>query len=871
MSLSQEPVTGPSGTCAMAPDPAKADSLDDLVEQLRRLKVWAGDPSYGTIKDRINSAWTAAGRSANMLTSRSTVADCFQPGRRRVNTELVLAIVEALHADLGYGERWRHALRVVSGQFNAVTPVRVQDTLPPDLAGFAGRTRELDRLRLAAQASDAVAISAIEGMAGVGKTQLAVHAGHLLMREKTFERVLFVNLCGFHSDPGQPPADPGAVLQGFLRLLDMPGAQIPNDLAALTAAYRDRVATAATLVILDNAATAEQVNPLLTTAPGCLTVITSRRSLAELPATTQLTVDVFTPDEALAFLNQAVPDVAVGTDPDAAYRIALRCGYLPLALSLITAHTRNRPGWTLTDHADRLDELHRRRRLDTAVDLALDLSYRHLSGDQQRLLRLAALHPAQDFDPYAAAALTDTDVDTAQAGLTGLCVDHLLQQSGPGRYTFHDLVRAYAVTRSEDEDRPAEHQAALTRLFDHYLATTAAAMNSLHPDTGNGRPKVAPAGTPGPDLSDPDTALTWLETERLSLITVIAHTATRGWPRHTTQLAFTLTSYLTGHGTDALTVYDHAHRAARLNDDPVQQASALKALGVQEISRGRIAPAIGYLEQALDLYRQTNNPIGESRALSHLGSVANQAGRYPKAIDYQQQALALAQQAGDLEGQSHMLTNLGSIIEQLHRYPEAAIDCFRQTLTTARQIGDQTTMAYALHGLGETEMRLGEYASAREHLQECQTLYRQSGFRQGEAGVLNAFGSLHAQLGQFDQATEYYQRALTIWRESGDRYSESVQLNSMGQTALIVGRPGDALVHYTEAGRAADDSGSSVQQAHAHAGLGHAHRALGDVARASEHYQQALALYTVLGLDLQDADQIRTALAELDRDNSGAA
>ena len=168
MSLSQEPVTRPSGTSAMAPDPAKADSLDDLVEQLRRLKVWAGDPSYETIKDRINAAGSAAGRSANMVTSRSTVADCFQPGRRRVNTELVLAIVEALHSDLGYVERWRQALRVVSGQIDAATQVRVQDTLPPDLAGFAGRTGELDRLRLAAQADDAVAISAIEGMAGVG-------------------------------------------------------------------------------------------------------------------------------------------------------------------------------------------------------------------------------------------------------------------------------------------------------------------------------------------------------------------------------------------------------------------------------------------------------------------------------------------------------------------------------------------------------------------------------------------------------------------------------------------------------------------------------------------------------------------------------
>jgi hypothetical protein len=497
MPLSGDPVTAPAEVFTALPDPGQANSVADLVERLRLLKVWAGDPSYETIKDRVNKAWTAASRPAGELTRRSTVAYCFRPGRRRLDTDLVLAVVQALHPDTGYVTQWRQALRMIGGEIEAVSQVRVQDSLPPDLAGFTSRTGELNRLRHAARAGEAVVISAIEGMAGVGKTQLAVHAGHLLHQQRPFDRVLFVNLRGF--DPAQPPADPAAVLDGFLRLLGVPGQQIPHTLDARAAAYRDRLAGTQTLVVLDNAATTEQVRPLLPATPGCLTLVTSRRSLTGLHPATRLTVDVFTPDEALAFLAQAVPDIPVGQDPHAAARIARRCGYLPLALSLVIGHIRDSSGWTLTDHADRLDERHHDRRLDTGVELALNLSYQHLPSQRRRLLRLTALYPGQDLDAYAAAALTDTDLPTAQDLLHHLHRDHLLQQAAPGRYTFHDLIRVYATIRATDEDRPPERRTALTRLFDYYLATTATAMNTLHPGEAHNRPAIPPGRHPRPE------------------------------------------------------------------------------------------------------------------------------------------------------------------------------------------------------------------------------------------------------------------------------------------------------------------------------------------------------------------------------------
>jgi tetratricopeptide (TPR) repeat protein len=855
----RKPATASHDPFAALPDPARAAGVDDLAEQLRRLKIWAGDPSYETIKDRVNATWTAAGRPADSLVGKTTVVDCFRPRRRRLNTDLVAAVVQALHPDTGYVTQWRQALRVVGGEIEAAAQVRVQATLPDDLVGFTGRTDELRRLRRTLhdglRAGSPVVISAIAGMAGVGKTQLAVHAGHLLHAELPFEQMLFVNLRGFHPDPAQPPADPAAVLDGFLRLLGVPGQQIPHGLAARAAAFRTRLAGVRALVVLDNAATADQVRPLLPATPGCLTLVTSRRSLTDLDPATHVAVEVFTPDEASAFLAGAVPaSVPAGLDPDAAARIARRCGYLPLALSLVAGHIRGTPGWTLTDHADRLDERHAHRRLDSAVELALDLSYQHLPAAQRRLLRLASLHPGQDVDAYAAAALAGSDPVTARADLDSLGADHLLQVSGPGRYTFHDLVRAYATTRSHDEDRPAERRAALTRLFDHYLATTAAAMDAVHPAEAHLRPEIAPAATAGPDLTDPDIALNWLDNERLTLVTVAGHTVAHGWPDHTVRLARLLFRYLTGgHFTDALIVHGHALQAARDGDDRTAQRYALNNLGAACMGLGRHEQAAQHLQQAVDLFRRADDPDGQARALGNLGIVEQRLTRYPAATGHFAQARALFQQAGNPAGEARTLNNLG-ILATLQSDHDAAADHCRQALELYRRIGDQTGEAHALNTLGDTAVRSGRFDAAEDYLRQGMALFRQLGNREGEANALDTLGTLQVRLGRPAQATEHFERALAIVRESGDRTTETWVLNGLGEAAQLAGDPETAIVHHTAARAVATELGDRGQLARAHAGLAHA---TDDPA----HFQEALALYTDLGLP--EADEIRERLLVL--------
>jgi tetratricopeptide (TPR) repeat protein len=808
----------------MEPDPAPATTFDELVERLRLLKIWAGDPSYDTITNRVNAAWTAAGRPAGELARRSTVANCFQTGRRRFNTDLVVAVVEALHPDPGYVNQWRQALRVIGGETEAVAQVRVQDSLPPDLARFTGRVREMDRLRQAAHTGDAVVISAIEGMAGVGKTQLAVHAGHRLLRESTVERVLFVNLRGFHPDASQPPADPAAVLDGFLRLLGVPGQQIPHELTARVALYRDRLAGSRTLVVLDNAASADQVRPLLPGVPGCLAMVTSRRSLAELKPATQLEVDAFTPDEAAAFLT-----AELGDDPEAIARIAHRCGYLPLALSLIVGHIRATPGWTLADHADRLDDRHQLHHLDSGVEVALTLSYQALPADQQQLLRLAALHPAQDFDAYAVAALTGTD---ANAALESLCADHLLLAAGPGRYTFHDLVRAFAAGRAQDEDRPGARRDALTRLFDYYLATAAAAMDTLHPTESASRPRVAPARTPVPDLTDPAAASAWLDTERLTLVAVAAH-------GHASALGRTLYRHLQGgYNSEALVMHGHALDAARRDGDPEAEAHALAGVGVAHLQMGRMDVGTDVIRAALALFRQIGDPAGQAFALRNLGGAAERQGRQAEAIEFFQEALGLTRQAGDRTGEATNLAVLGDALERAGRYDEA-VDYCEQALSLARVTGNKHREAFTLNSLGMAETQAGRYVSADAHLRESLELFREVGVHLGEGMALDTLGVLHHRLGEAEAAVDYHQRALDIVRELGAQDGEVYVLTGLGTALLGAGRHDEAAARFTDAYDRALTMGVLTQAVVAQTGLGDVYRALGDEDRAREHDAKA--------------------------------
>ncbi|GID28626.1 tetratricopeptide repeat protein [Paractinoplanes brasiliensis] len=851
------------GAWAAPPDPGGARTVQELVERLRALKVWAGDPSYERIKSRVNDEWTGAGRPAAELARRTTVADCFAPGRRRLNNDLVVSIVRALNPDPGYVAQWRQALRVVTAEVTRTGQVLVRSSLPDDPAPFVGRLDLLGELRatpsLAGDGDHSPIVFTVSGMAGVGKTMLAVHAAHRLTRDWQPDRVLFVNLRGFHSDPDQPPADPAAVLDGFLRVLGVPGQRVPQEPAARAALYRDLLSRVRALVVLDNAADEEQVRPLLPGTPNSIVMVTSRRHMPALPAAVPVPVAVFTHREAMDHLVQATAGFAAEQDPDALERLARACGRLPLALGIVAALIARRPGWTLADHADRLDEQRQVRLLEAGVELALDLSYRNLPGDDRQLLRMAALHPGQEVDAHAAAALANCDVAAAGAGLERLRRENLLLPVAKGRYAFHDLVQVYAAGRARDEERPAERSAALVRMTDYYLAAAATAMDILHPAEAHRRPRVPAATTPCPPMAGPADALAFLELERTQLMVVTAHSAAEGRAAHAVQLSSTLFRFFAGgHHADALTVHDHALRAARRSGDVAGEATAHINIGVTSLLLGRLGPAGDHLSAALRLAARVDDPVAQARALDNLGAVETRLGRYMSAAELHTAALPLFERTGDLTGQARTLLNLGILEGRNEKYGEADAR-YTRALDLFRRAGDRNGEAEALNLLGDLEGRVGRFDSARVRLRDALELFRQTRNAAGESQTLDSLGLLHVQLGEPGPAADCFRQALAIFRDLGDEDSEAWSLNGLGEAALLAGNAGEAVGHHTAAERTAAATGSLDQRARARAGRGHAHRELGDLARAEQDYEEALRLYLTLGTP--EADEVREFLA----------
>jgi tetratricopeptide (TPR) repeat protein len=710
-----------------------------------------------------------------------------------------------------------------------------------------------------------VVISAIAGTAGVGKTALALHWAHQYL-DRFPDGQLYVNLRGY--DPDQP-ATPEEVLARFLTALGVPGPDIPADPDEREARYRTELAGRRMLIVLDNAATVDQVRPLLPGTGSSMVLVTSRDRLAGLIAVHgahRLVLDLLPPQDAVTLLRRLI-GVRVDTDPHAAATLAAQCAHLPLALRVAAELAVARDTTPLSDLvAELADQQHRLDLLDAdhdpraAVAAVFSWSMRHLPAPTARAFRLLGLHPGPDLDAYTVAALTDTDLPQARHALDQLTRAHLVHPSGPDRYGMHDLLHAYAANLTAAEDTDTDRRQASTRLFDYYLATTASATSRLQlTDDVPGRSDIPTHATPAPNFGDPEAARRWLDTERPCLVAAAAHTATHGWPTHTVRLSRTLYRYLTGgHYIDAMAIHRHAHDAAGQTGDLAGQAHALIGLSTTNLHLDRLDAATEDLIHALALYRRAGDPFGEARALNNLGIIEEGRGRYPAAAERYEQALALHRQAGDQDSEARTLSNLGVLAERLGRY-QSATDRLEQALILCRQIGNGPGEAVVLNNLGLTAERQGRYPAAADHHQQALALFRQLGYPRGEAYALDGLGTVHTRLNQPDQATALHQQALAIFEKSGERLGEARALNGLGEAALVAGRPTDALTQHTTA---LTTSPAPDQQARAHTGIGHAYHILGDTTAARQHYERALILYADLGSP--DADGVRAHLAALD-------
>jgi DNA-binding SARP family transcriptional activator len=751
--------------------------------------------------------------------------------------------------------------------------------LPAAVAHFAGRANELAELTGLLDRPDepvpgAIPVFAIGGTAGVGKTALAVRWAHQVSARFP-DGQLYVNLRGY--DPARPVAATDA-LAGFLGALGVGGQDIPAGQDERAALYRSILAGMRILVILDNAASEQHVRPLLPGTPACAVVVTSRDSLAGLVARDgahRLDLDLLPLDDAVELLRELVGERA-DADPHAVTALAVQCCRLPLALRVAAELAAARRAAPLTALVDELaDQQQRLDLLDaggdphTALRTVLSWSYRHLDGRTARAYWQAALHPGSDLDPYAVAALTDVSLEQGRSFVEVLVRAHLIHRTTAGRYGMHDLLRAYACELATAHEDAGQQHAALTRLFDHYLYTAAAAMNTLHPAGRDSRPRIPPPATPVPPVTDPAAALAWLDAERDTLVAISAHTAGHGWPSHATRLSATLFRYLDAgsHYPEAITIHTHARDTARRTGDRAAEATALNHLAGPHRRQGRYQLAIMHYRHALALFQQSGDCTGQAHALGNLGNAYADQGRYPAAISLHEQALDLYRQLGDAAGEARTLGNLGYIEERQGRYQHAARHQ-QQSLAIARENGHGTTECVALINLGTIELRQDRCQSAAGYLYRALTLCRDTGYRFFEADALTKISGMCLRQGRPQDATSHLQAALALYQETGNRSGEADALNILGEILLATGQPGHARTQHSTALSLANQIGDKYQQAHAHHGLGHAYRATENPTRAHSHWQAALDLYTEL--DVPEADQVRAQFAAIDRTSSGS-
>ncbi|MFI6598419.1 BTAD domain-containing putative transcriptional regulator [Nonomuraea sp. NPDC050536] len=634
----------------------------------------------------------------------------------------------------------------------AAAPKRANH-LPYDTPDFTGRAGELGRIE---PTGDGVTLWTVDGMAGSGKTTLAVHAAHRLAARYP-DAQLFVDLRAHTA--GQAPLDPGGALETLLRQLGVPADRLPATAEERAALWRAELAGRRVLLVLDNAADADHVRPLLPGACAALVLVTSRRRLTGLDGAHAVSVDVLPDGDARALFGDIVGERAAA-EPEAVLEVLRLCGFLPLAVRIAAARLQHRPRWSVAYLADRLRD-HRRRlselsTSDKGVAAAFALSYEHLEPAQRRMFRLLGLHPGPDVDAEAAAALAGLTADEAEDLLESLLDTHVLLQHEPGRYTFHDLLREHARETAFAEEDEAEREQALARLFGHYLSGVTARRAS------------------------------WLEAERANLIAVAVHATDHELPGDTGHDVTVLHRHLYDRAhADALALYGQALQAARTRGDRSAEARTLIDLGWVRWRHADYDRSAEEFERALELSAEIGERYGQARALQGLGHVRLRRGDEQSGNREHQdahadfvRALDLYRELGDRIGTAGTLVSLGLAAERLDLLDEAAARN-AQALELYRELDDRGGIGDALDGLAAVHRRRGHYDEALDHHGRALSLHREIGYRTGEVSVLNGLAETLSAAGDPGGAAERHRAALALAREMDFRPEQARALRGL--------------------------------------------------------------------------------------------
>lgn len=807
----------------------------------------------------------AMGEAAELIAQLNSLI-AVHPLRERLREHLMLALYRsgrqydalAVYQDVyrllgdelgirpGPGMRKLHQ-RILAGDPTLWTPSPtraktspVPRELPLDVPAFTGRDACLEELDGLLGSSRAVVTMAIDGIAGIGKTALALHWAHRAA-DRLPDGQLYVNLRGYAQSP---PMLPTEALARFLRALGVPQEQIPFDQDEQAAMYRSLTAERRMLVVLDNAATAEQVRPLLPGSATCLVLITSRADLSGLVALEgahRLTLEVLTAEEAHTLLERTLGDTRVGAEADAVPELARLCGYLPLAIRIAAAHLAGHPGQPIADYleqlksGDRLTQLGIHDDPQAAVRASFDLSYQTLSPAESRLFRLLGLVPGPDFTPPAAAALMEGSPETAARLLDRLAAAHLIENHVPGRYQFHDLIRLYAGERARSEDH--HHDDALRRLFDWYLHTADGAAGQLYREIAS--MVDDPTDVRPLRFTDHGQTLAWLDAERANLVAVVRHASEHGPHDVAWRLAHALRGYFFFRiGPDWLETASAGLKAA--SDDPVGQAAMLHSHSHAYYCQGDSEQALVYGAQALRVSGQTDDRRTEPEIHKWSGLACWLLGRLDEALDYLTQSLKQFQAAGNRFGEANVHIGLTAVYDEMGRWDDA-LEHSRYALDLSKQIGTKYGEAISLQCIGMVHSHVGRDAEAHDFYTTALSMFQQLGSQYSEAACWYLIAVHHRNTGNFPRAIADGERALEMARKTGDTRSEANSLNVLGTTATLQGQFEQAIDYHAAASDVARKISFRRAEVQALTGLALAHNGLGHHDLAVTSGQAALA------------------------------
>ncbi len=690
----------------------------------------------------------------------------------------------------------------------------------PDFTGRAAFVRELSEVLASASGPEAqvMAVSALAGIGGVGKTTLAVHVAHTA-RSAFPDGQLYVDLQG----AGARSAEPETVLGSFLRALGTADSAIPDTLEERAALYRSVLDGRKVLILLDNARDAAQVRPLLPGTAGCAALVTSRVRMVDLAGAHLVDLDVMSPEEALTLFSKIVGEERVTSEREAALDVVAACGFLPLAIRIAASRLASRRTWTvsvlaakLADERRRLDELQAG---DLAVKATFELGYGQLEPAQARAFRLLGLADGPDISLAAAAAVLDLPVDDTEDLLESLVDTSLLESAAPGRYRFHDLVRLYARACAErDEQPPSEREAALSRVLDFYL-TTAAQVFAIERPGDRLIDHLEPTQYGGLHFDDRQDALDWLYSEANSLLST-ARQAVQG---------------------------DSLRRGVDL-------LWAAKDLGESGANSKQYASAAIAAKEAA---RSAGDRRAEGRARTALINVHLVAGRYAEAEEEASRAVELARTVGDSIA-LYWASNDRGIIALIQGRNNDAEAHLLTAIDGSRKDGNAPLEASALCNLSRVRLAMGNTAHAVELALEGIRIYDRLGLTLRLANARYALGLAYTSAGRDSEALTELTEALRIFRANRQRLWEGTAHFRIAQAHFAARSPANAAQHAEQA-LAVGCIGGDRTRANVLTTLGESLDALGQVDRARACWREALFLYEQTGA--AEAEGVRARLS----------